>query len=156
MTKELRQQRKFRGNTRRGADKRTTITEAIRIDERPVEALGAISQDTGKVTSYSEKIAKVPLVLLVERSTRSLILVHLKARIQKNRTYRFWKKKWPLPELMKKSLTYDNGTEMGSINCLQKKHESSGLFYILTALGNGLPTKIQTGYYASIFQKVRS
>jgi len=37
---ELRQKRKYRGNTRRGVDKRTTIKDPIRIDERPEEVLG--------------------------------------------------------------------------------------------------------------------
>ncbi|MBS1731865.1 MAG: IS30 family transposase, partial [Bacteroidetes bacterium] len=49
---------------------------------------------------------------LVERSTRSLILVHLKARDSKTVRIAFEKKFKALPLLMKKSLTYDNGTEM--------------------------------------------
>jgi IS30 family transposase len=36
---QLRQKRKYRGNVRRGADKRTTIKDPIRIDERPAEVL---------------------------------------------------------------------------------------------------------------------
>ena len=37
---QLRQKRSYRGNVRRGVDKRTTIPDAIRIDERPAEVLG--------------------------------------------------------------------------------------------------------------------
>jgi IS30 family transposase len=37
---QLRQKRKVRGNTRRGKDKRTTIVDPIRIDERPEEVIG--------------------------------------------------------------------------------------------------------------------
>lgn len=33
----LRKKRKYRGNVRRGVDKRTTIKDPIRIDERPEE-----------------------------------------------------------------------------------------------------------------------
>ncbi len=33
---ELRQKRKYRGNVRRGKDKRTTIKDPVRIDERPL------------------------------------------------------------------------------------------------------------------------
>ena len=39
---ELRQKRKYRGNVRRGADKRTTIQDPIRIDERPEEVKGRL------------------------------------------------------------------------------------------------------------------
>ena len=39
---ELRQKRKYRGNVRRGADKRTTIEDPIRIDERPEEVKGRL------------------------------------------------------------------------------------------------------------------
>ena len=39
---ELRQKRKYRGNVRRGADKRTTIKDPIRIDERPEEVKGRL------------------------------------------------------------------------------------------------------------------
>ena len=47
---ELRQQRKSRGNVRRGSDKRTTIPDAIRIDERPEEVAWDVrSRDIGKV-----------------------------------------------------------------------------------------------------------
>lgn len=37
---ELRQKRKYRGNVRRGADKRTIIKDPVRIDERPQEVKG--------------------------------------------------------------------------------------------------------------------
>ena len=39
---ELRQKRKYRGNVRRRADKRTTIKDPIRIDERPEEVKGRL------------------------------------------------------------------------------------------------------------------
>jgi len=59
LIKELRQQRKYRGNVRRGSDKRTTITDAVRIDERPEEVAGVKSQDIGKVISFSAKTEPV-------------------------------------------------------------------------------------------------
>ena len=40
LIKDLRQQRKYRGNIRRGKDKRTTIKDPVRIDERPTEVIG--------------------------------------------------------------------------------------------------------------------
>lgn len=45
---ELRQKRKYRGNVRRGADKRTTIQDPIRIDERPEEVRKAYSRPLGR------------------------------------------------------------------------------------------------------------
>ncbi|MFN8249124.1 MAG: IS30 family transposase [Ferruginibacter sp.] len=112
LTKELRQQRKFRGNTRRGADKRTTITEAIRIDERPPEVPGreVPGHWEGDLILGKDRLSAIGT--LVERTTRALILVHLKARDSRTVRLAFQKKFNSLPELMKKSLTYDNGTEM--------------------------------------------
>ena len=49
---------------------------------------------------------------LVERSTRAVILVHLKKRDAASVRKAFEKEFKQLPKLMKKSLTYDNGTEM--------------------------------------------
>ena len=95
LTKELRQQRKFRGNTRRGADKRTTITEAIRIDERPVEALGRDIPGHWEGDLILGKDRESAIGTLVERSTRSLILVHLKARDSKTVRIAFEKNSRP-------------------------------------------------------------
>ncbi len=39
---ELRQKRKYCGNVRRGADKRTTIKDPVRIYERPEEVKGRL------------------------------------------------------------------------------------------------------------------
>lgn len=42
LIEQLRQKRKYRGNVRRGADKRTTIKDPISIDERPEEVKGRL------------------------------------------------------------------------------------------------------------------
>ncbi|MFN3753922.1 transposase [Flavobacterium sp.] len=47
---QLRQKRNYRGNVRRGTDKRTTIKDPIRIDERPENVLTREVPDTGKAT----------------------------------------------------------------------------------------------------------
>ena len=49
---------------------------------------------------------------LVERSTRAVILVYLKNRSAETVRKAFEKKFKALPDVMKKTLTYDNGTEM--------------------------------------------
>ena len=109
---ELRQQRKFRGNVRRGADKRTTIADAVRIDERPAEVMGREIPGHWEGDLILGKDRASAIGTLVERSTRAVILVHLKARDSKTVRLAFQKKFNALPNLMKKSMTYDNGVEM--------------------------------------------
>ena len=109
---ELRQQRKFRGNVRRGSDKRTTIADAIRIDERPEEVVGREIPGHWEGDLILGKDRESAIGTLVERSTRAVILVHLKARDSRTVRLAFEKKFNELPSLMKKSMTYDNGVEM--------------------------------------------
>lgn len=109
---ELRQQRKFRGNVRRGSDKRTTIPDAVRIDERPEEVIGREIPGHWEGDLILGKDRASAIGTLVERSTRAVILVHLKKRDSKSVRLAFEKKFRDLPTLMKKSMTYDNGVEM--------------------------------------------
>jgi len=81
---QLRQKRKFRGNVRRGADKRTTIKDPIRIDERPKEVL------TREIPGHWEgdlilgKNRESAIGTLNERTTRTVIIVPLKNRDAKS------------------------------------------------------------------------
>lgn len=109
---QLRQKRKYRGNVRRGADKRTTIKDPIRIDERPAEVL------TREIPGHWEgdliigKNHESAIGTLVERTTRFLIIVHLKKRDATSVRKAFEKAFKNIPKHLKLSLTYDNGTEM--------------------------------------------
>ena len=109
---QLRQKRKYRGNVRRGADKRTTIKDPIRIDERPEEVL------TREIPGHWEgdlilgKNRESAIGTLVERTTRFLIIVHLKKRDATVVRKAFEKAFKNIPKHLKLSLTYDNGTEM--------------------------------------------
>lgn len=109
---QLRQKRKYRGNVRRGADKRTTIKDPIRIDERPNEVL------TREIPGHWEgdlilgKSRESAIGTLVERTTRFLIIVHLKKRDATSVRKAFEKAFKNIPKHLKLSLTYDNGTEM--------------------------------------------
>lgn len=109
---QLRQKRKYRGNVRRGADKRTTIKDPIRIDERPAEVL------TREIPGHWEgdlilgKNRESAIGTLVERTTRFLIIVPLKKKDSTTVRKAFEKEFRKLPDNLKLSLTYDNGTEM--------------------------------------------
>jgi IS30 family transposase len=109
---QLRQKRKYRGNTRRGADKRTTIKDPIRIDERPAEVL------TREIPGHWEgdlvlgKNRESAIGTLVERTTRFLIIVPLKKKDSTTVRKAFEREFRKLPDNLKLSLTYDNGTEM--------------------------------------------
>jgi transposase, IS30 family len=109
---QLRQKRKYRGNVRRGTDKRTTIKNPIRIDERPEEVL------TREIPGHWEgdlilgKNRESAIGTLVERTTRFLIIVHLKKRDATSVRKAFEKAFKNIPKHLKLSLTYDNGTEM--------------------------------------------
>jgi transposase, IS30 family len=109
---QLRQKRNYRGNVRRGADKRTTIKDPIRIDERPSEVL------TREIPGHWEgdlvlgKNRESAIGTLVERTTRFLIIVHLKKKDATSVRKAFEKAFKNIPKHLKLSLTYDNGTEM--------------------------------------------
>lgn len=128
LTKELRQQRKFRGNVRRGSDKRTTIPDAIRIDDRPPEVNGREFPGHWEGDLILGKDRLSAIGTLVERTTRSLILVHLKGKDSRTVRLAFEKKFKALPETMKKSLTYDNGVEMAQ-HKLFTKHTKVDVYF---------------------------
>lgn len=109
---ELRQKRKYRGNTRRGADKRTTIKDPIRIDERPAEVMGREIPGHWEGDLIIGKNRSSAIGTLVERTTRTIIMVPLKNKNAETVRTEFEKVFNRLPKIMKKSLTYDNGTEM--------------------------------------------
>lgn len=109
---QLRQKRNYRGNMRRGVDKRTTIKDPIRIDERPENVL------TREVPGHWEgdlvlgKNRESAIGTLVERTSRFLIMVPLKKRDATSVRKAFEKAFSKIPKHLKLSLTYDNGTEM--------------------------------------------
>lgn len=109
---ELRQKRKYRGNVRRGADKRTTIQDPVRIDERPEEVKGRAIPGHWEGDLIMGKDRASAIGTLVERTTRTIIIVPLKARDAASVRKAFEKEFKSIPKQMKKTLTYDNGTEM--------------------------------------------
>lgn len=112
LIEQLKQKRKYRGNTRRGADKRTTIKDPVRISERPKEA------DSREIPGHWEgdlvlgKNRESAIGTLVERTSRFLIMVPLKEKDATSVRRAFEKAFKNIPKHLKRSLTYDNGTEM--------------------------------------------
>ena len=104
--------RNYRGNTRRGADKRTTIKDPIRIDERPIEVLDRVIPGHWEGDLVLGKNRESAIGTLNERTSRMVIIVPLKNRDSKSVRIAFEKAFKTIPKHMKKTLTYDNGTEM--------------------------------------------
>lgn len=109
---QLRQKRNYRGNTRRGADKRTTIKDPVRIDERPAEVRTREMPGHWEGDLVLGKNRESAIGTLVERKTRFLIIVPLKKKDATSVRKAFEKAFAKIPKHLKLSLTYDNGTEM--------------------------------------------
>jgi IS30 family transposase len=125
---ELRQKRKYRGNVRRGADKRTTIQDPVRIDERPAEVMGRLIPGHWEGDLVMGKERASAIGTLVERTTRTIIIVPLKARDATTVRKAFEKEFKSIPLQMKKTMTYDNGTEMAQ-HKLFTKHTKIQVYF---------------------------
>ena len=128
LIKELRQQRKYRGNVRRGKDKRTTIKDPVRIDERPAEVIGREVPGHWEGDLVMGKDRQSAIGTLNERSSRTVILVHLKAKDASSVRKAFEQEFKSIPAQMKKTLTYDNGTEMAQ-HKLFTKHTKIQVYF---------------------------
>lgn len=125
---QLRQKRKYRGNVRRGADKRTTIKDPVRIDERPEEVKGRLIPGHWEGDLIMGKERSSAIGTLVERTTRTIIIVPLKARDATAVRKAFEKEFKSIPLQMKKTMTYDNGTEMAQ-HKLFTKHTKIQVYF---------------------------
>jgi IS30 family transposase len=128
LEKELRQKRKFRGNVRRGLDKRTKIVDPIRIDERPAEVLGREIPGHWEGDLIIGTDHKSAIGTLVERTTRTIIIVALKSTDATAVRKAFEKEFGLIPKQMKLTLTYDNGSEM-SQHKLFTKHTKINVYF---------------------------
>lgn len=128
LIEQLRQKRKFRGNVRRGKDKRTTIADRVSIEERPEEVKGRLVPGHWEGDLIMGKDRQSAIGTLNERTTRTVILVHLKARDAASVRKAFEKEFKTIPAQMKKSLTYDNGTEMAQHKLFTKNTKVAVFF----------------------------
>ncbi len=113
LLKCLRQERKYRHNRKASHAKRSTITDFLSISERPEEVKDRIIPGhwEGDLIMGSQK-SNTAMGTLVERTTRYLLLVPLEARDALTVRIELSKALKRIPKFLKKSLTYDRGTEM--------------------------------------------
>jgi IS30 family transposase len=119
----LRQKRKLRENRRgkRAEEKRGKIPEMISIEERPIEIADRIVPGHWESDLIVGKNNGSAIGTIVERTTRSLILVPLKARDATSVRRAFAKELKELPAQMKLSMTHDQGKELSEHKLFTKQ-----------------------------------
>jgi IS30 family transposase len=108
----LRQRKSRRQDRKTIYDKRGGIADMISIEERPKEVADRSVAGHWEGDLIMGKAHKSALGVIVERKTRAVILVPLKAKDAYSVRDAFEKELVTLPEQMKRSMTYDNGKEM--------------------------------------------
>lgn len=112
----LRQQKKYRRrkgkNQPRNDEKRGQIPEMISIEERPKEVEDRIIPGHWEGDLIMGKWKRSALGTIVERTTRTVILVPLVNKDAESVRKSFAREMKKLPAQMKLSLTYDQGKEM--------------------------------------------
>jgi IS30 family transposase len=113
LLKCLRQEPKFRHNRKAVHAKRSTISDFLSISERPEEVKDRIIPGhwEGDLIMGSKR-SNTAMGTLVERTTRYLLLVPLTSHDALTVRTEFAKALKRIPKFLKKSLTYDRGTEM--------------------------------------------
>jgi len=108
----LRQHHKKRRPRSRGEDRRGQIPEMISIEERPAEVAERIVSGHWEGDLIMGEGNRTALGILVERTTRTTLLVPLKAKDAESVRKAFAKRLRAIPKQMKLSMTYDRGKEM--------------------------------------------
>jgi len=111
----LRQERKYRQKrSKKGnpEEKRGKIADMLSIEERPREVADRIIPGHWEGDLILGKYKRTALGALVERTTRSVILVHLTGKDATSVRRAYAREMKTLPKQMKLSLTYDQGKEM--------------------------------------------
>jgi len=108
----LRQNRKRRHQQSRGVKMERNLEEMLSIEERPKEVEDRIIPGHWEGDLIIGKYNRSALGTLVERTTRTTILVPIKNREAETVARAFAKEAKKLPQQMKLTLTYDQGREM--------------------------------------------
>lgn len=108
----LRQHHKQRRPRSRGKDRRGQIADMICIEERPVEVEDRSVPGHWEGDLIMGAGNRTALGTLVERTTRTTLLVPLKAKDAESVRKAFARRLRAIPRQMKLSMTYDRGKEM--------------------------------------------
>jgi IS30 family transposase len=108
----LRQKKKLRKNRKLSVDKRGAIPDMISIEERPPEVADRSVPGHWEGDLIMGKDHQSALGTIVERTTRTVVLVPLKDKDATSVRKAFAKEMKIFPEQMTLSLTYDQGKEM--------------------------------------------
>ena len=110
----LRQNRKHRRKQRRGMEAKRKLEDMLSIEERPQEVADRIVPGHWEGDLIIGKNNRSALGTLVERTTRTTILIPVKNREAETVAKAFAKEVKKLPRQMKLTMTYDQGREMAS------------------------------------------
>ena len=108
----LRQKKRLRKRRKRQTEQRGIIPDMISIEQRPAQVADRSIPGHWEGDLILGKRHKSALGTLVERTTRTVILVPLKAKDALSVRKAFAKEIKSLPQQMRLSLTYDRGKEM--------------------------------------------
>jgi len=112
LMKGLRQERKFRHNRKAIHAKRGVIQDFISISERPAETLSRTIPGHWEGDLIVGKDGLSAIGTLVERMTRYLLIVPLEKKDAASVRLAFARAVKKIPRRLKKTLTYDRGSEM--------------------------------------------
>lgn len=122
LIKCLRKERNLRKHRKNSHFRRGAIQEAISIHERPTETINrTIPGHWEGDLVMGSKTSNTAIGTLVERTTRFLLLVPLKAHDAYTVRNEFAKTLKQLPAALKLSLTYDRGSEMAEHKLFTKQ-----------------------------------
>jgi IS30 family transposase len=127
LRKYLRQSRRFR-RRKTSRKNRGKIPDMISIEERPAEVEDRSVPGHWEGDLLIGKGHQSALGTLVERTTRFLLLVPLKAKDMKTVRKAFARKVKRLPRELRRSLTYDQGREMAEHKLFTQSTEMKVLF----------------------------
>lgn len=108
----LRQKKKSRYQRKGINDRRGTLPDMVSIEERPVEVEDRSIAGHWEGDLLMGKRHKSAIGTIVERKTRTVILVKLKGKDANTVRKAFEREFRTLPKQMKKTMTYDQGYEM--------------------------------------------
>jgi IS30 family transposase len=112
LIKSLRQSHKTRKPRTRGKDRRGQIPDLRPISERPQEVQDRLIAGHWEGDLVKGKGNKSAIGTLVERTSRYLVLVQLDNATSPVVTGGFTREMMPIPEHLRRTLTYDRGREM--------------------------------------------